>query len=111
MTGRDAETALERAGMTVNKNAIPFDPNPPLKAGGIRVGSPAVTTRGMHEPEMAQIAKWMAAVMSNVADTLAQERVRNEVAALAAQFPLYPKRLAAAQAADQTARAEDLRRP
>jgi glycine hydroxymethyltransferase len=111
MTGRDAETALERAGMTVNKNAIPFDPNPPLKAGGIRVGSPAVTTRGMHEPEMAQIAKWMAAVMSNVADTLAQERVRKEVAALAAQFPLYPKRLAAAQAADQTARAEDLRRP
>jgi glycine hydroxymethyltransferase len=97
ITGRDAETALEHAGMTVNKNAIPFDPNPPLKAGGIRVGSPAVTTRGMREPEMAQIAKWMAAVMSNVGDTSAQERVRKEVATLAARFPLYPRLLAEAE--------------
>jgi glycine hydroxymethyltransferase len=98
ITGRDAETALEHAGMTVNKNAIPFDPNPPLKAGGIRVGSPAVTTRGMREPEMAQIAKWMAAVMSNVGDAAAQERIRGEVATLAARFPLYPRLLAAAEA-------------
>jgi glycine hydroxymethyltransferase len=100
MTGRDAENALENAGMTVNKNAIPFDPNPPLKAGGIRVGSPAVTTRGMREPEMAQIAKWMAEVMAHASDAAIQERVRKEVAALAARFPLYPRLLAEAEAAD-----------
>ncbi len=98
MTGRDAENALENAGMTVNKNAIPFDPNPPLKAGGIRVGSPAVTTRGMREPEMAQIAKWMAEVMAHASDAAIQERVRKEVAALAARFPLYPRLLAEAEA-------------
>src|SRR5271163_1150258 len=58
ITGRDAELALERSGMTVNKNAIPFDPLPPMKAGGIRIGTPAVTTRGMREPEMEKIAAW-----------------------------------------------------
>ena len=94
MLGRDAETALEHAGITVNKNAIPFDPNPPLKAGGIRVGSPAVTTRGMREPEMAQIAKWMAEVMANFSDAAIQARVRAEVASLAARFPMYPRRMA-----------------
>lgn len=63
LTGRDAELALERSGITVNKNAIPFDTQPPLKAGGIRVGSPAVTTRGMKEKEMEQIARWIAEVL------------------------------------------------
>jgi glycine hydroxymethyltransferase len=95
MTGRDAENALEHAGITVNKNAIPFDPNPPMKAGGIRVGSPAVTTRGMREPEMVQIANWMAEVLAHIGDTAVQTRVRGEVAALAARFPMYSHRMAA----------------
>ena len=102
MTGRDAELALERAGMTVNKNAIPFDPLPPLKAGGIRVGSPAVTTRGMREREMEQIAAWIADVLAHLGDAAIEQRVRKEVAALAAQFPLYPKRLAQAEEALHT---------
>jgi glycine hydroxymethyltransferase len=99
MTGRDAELALERAGMTVNKNAIPFDPLPPLKAGGIRVGSPAVTTRGMREREMVQIAAWISDVLAHMGDASIEQRVRKEVAALAAQFPLYPSRLAQAEQA------------
>jgi len=98
ITGRDAELALERASMTVNKNAIPFDPLPPMKAGGIRVGSPAVTTRGMREPEMARIAAWIADVLMHLGDTATEHRVRAEVAALAAKFPLYASRLAAADA-------------
>ncbi len=98
ITGRDAELALERAGMTVNKNAIPFDPLPPLKAGGIRVGSPAVTTRGMREPEMEKIAAWIADVLTHLGDTATEQRVRGEVAALAAKFPLYARRLEAADA-------------
>ena len=168
MTGRDAELALERAGMTVNKNAIPFDTQPPMKAGGIRIGSPAVTTRGMREKEMAQIARWIAEVLEEVLTEVAAQvnaaqapgkipvdtstaslamvseggparppeiastaapkiaaagapkiapasasktapleiapsktegRVRVEVAALAARFPLYARRLAEADAA------------
>ncbi|MFZ0213401.1 MAG: serine hydroxymethyltransferase [Candidatus Acidiferrales bacterium] len=158
MTGRDAELALERAGMTVNKNAIPFDTFPPMKAGGIRVGTPAVTTRGMREKEMEQIARWIAEVLGEVlsqvqspataAPTQAklpvdtstasmamvseggpartpevapaaasksaasdapksapasaskiEQRVRADVAALAARFPLYARRLAEADAA------------
>jgi glycine hydroxymethyltransferase len=93
LTGRDAELALERAGITVNKNAIPFDPNPPLKAGGIRVGSPAVTTRGMREPEMETIAGWMAEVLTHIGDEATERRIRSSVAELAAHFPLYEKRL------------------
>jgi glycine hydroxymethyltransferase len=98
ITGRDAELALERAGMTVNKNAIPFDPLPPMKAGGIRVGSPAVTTRGMREPEMAKIAAWITDVLTHMGDSATEQRVRGEVAAVAARFPLYASRLAAADA-------------
>src|SRR5487761_660000 len=70
MTGRDAELALERAGMTVNKNAIPLDTQPPMKAGGIRIGSPAVTTRGMREKEMQQIARWIAEILTDVAEQI-----------------------------------------
>jgi glycine hydroxymethyltransferase len=99
ITGRDAELALERAGMTVNKNAIPFDPLPPLKAGGIRVGTPAVTTRGMREPEMEKIAGWIAEVLTHLGDSATEQRVRAEVAALAAKFPLYTRRLEEAEAA------------
>ena len=98
LTGRDAELALEHAGMTVNKNAIPFDPLPPMKASGIRIGSPAVTTRGMAEAEMERIAGWIAEVLANITDATVQGRVRAEVAALAARFPLYPRRLAEADA-------------
>ena len=97
ITGRDAELALERAGMTVNKNAIPFDPLPPMKAGGIRVGTPAVTTRGMREQEMEKIAGWIADVLTHLGDSATEQRVRGEVATLAARFPLYARRLEEAE--------------
>jgi glycine hydroxymethyltransferase len=93
MTGLDAQRALERAGITVNRNAIPFDPNPPFKAGGIRVGSPAVTTRGMGEAEMELIAGWMADVLESLGDETVEKRVRQQVLELTANFPLYEKRL------------------
>ena len=96
MTGRDAELALERSGITVNKNAIPFDTQPPMRAGGIRVGTPAVTTRGMREKEMAQIGQWIAEVLTHLGDAGIEQRVRKEVADFAARFPLYARRLAEA---------------
>ena len=98
ITGRDAELALERSGMTVNKNAIPFDPLPPMKAGGIRIGTPAVTTRGMREPEMEKIATWIGEVLTHLGDAAIEQRVRAEVASFAARFPLYSRRLEAADA-------------
>ena len=99
LTGSVAQPALDRSGITVNKNSIPFDPLPPLKAGGIRMGTPAVTTRGMREPEMEKIAGWIAEVLNHLGDTATEQRVRKEVAAFAAQFPLYARRLEAAEAA------------
>jgi glycine hydroxymethyltransferase len=99
LTGSAAQPAFDRAGITINKNSIPFDPLPPMKAGGIRVGTPAVTTRGMREPEMEKIAGWIAEVLDHLEDAATEQRVRGEVAALAAKFPLYLKRLAAAEAA------------
>src|SRR5690242_4826097 len=93
ITGSDAEKALDRAGITVNKNAIPFDPLPPMKAGGIRVGSPSVTTRGMREPEMDQIGAWIADILGHIGDSATEQRIRSEVAALAARFPIYQSRL------------------
>ncbi|HEV2299481.1 MAG TPA: serine hydroxymethyltransferase [Candidatus Acidoferrales bacterium] len=102
MTGRDAELALERSGITVNKNAIPFDTQPPMKAGGIRVGTPAVTTRGMREKEMAQIGQWIAEVLTHLGDAGIEQRVRKEVADFAARFPLYARRLAEAEAVQHT---------
>ena len=83
LTGRDAELALERSGITVNKNAIPFDTQPPLKAGGIRVGSPAVTTRGMKEKEMEQIARWIAEVLQQTHAAPAKIAVDTSAAAMA----------------------------
>jgi glycine hydroxymethyltransferase len=96
ITGSDAEKALDRAGITVNKNAIPFDPLPPMKAGGIRLGSPSVTTRGMKEPEMEQIAKWVAEILLHVGDAAVEQRVRKEVADMSSHFPIYQSRLRSA---------------
>jgi glycine hydroxymethyltransferase len=92
ITGSDAEKALDRAGITVNKNAIPFDPLPPMKAGGIRLGSPSVTTRGMKEPEMELIANGVAEVLTHMGDAAVEQKVRKQVAELAARFPIYESR-------------------
>ena len=89
MLGSEAELALGKAGITVNKNAIPFDTNPPLKPSGIRIGTPALTTRGMKEAEMLQIAKWITSALEHRNDDAALDRIRGEVAELANQFPLY----------------------
>ncbi|HUJ32041.1 MAG TPA: serine hydroxymethyltransferase [Candidatus Acidoferrum sp.] len=99
LTGAAAQPAFDRAGITVNKNSIPFDPLPPMKAGGIRVGTPAATTRGMREPEMEKVAGWMAEVLDHLGDEATLHRVRAEVAALASKFPLYAKLLAVADSA------------
>ncbi len=87
--GSEAELALGKAGITVNKNAIPYDTNPPLKPSGIRIGTPALTTRGMKEQEMRQIAVWIAKALEQRGDDAALERIRGEVAEMANQFPLY----------------------
>ncbi len=99
LTGSAVQPALDRSGITVNKNSIPFDPLPPLKAGGIRMGTPAVTTRGMREPEMEKIAGWIAEVLDHLGDTATEQRVRQQVAEFATQFPLYARRLESAEAA------------
>jgi glycine hydroxymethyltransferase len=87
--GSEAELALGKAGTTVNKNSIPWDTNPPLKPSGIRVGTPALTTRGMKETEMRQIAKWIAEALEMRNDDAALARIRNEVAEMTNRFPLY----------------------
>ncbi len=87
--GSEAELALGKAGITVNKNTIPYDVNPPLKASGIRIGTPAMTTRGMKEPEMRQIATWIAKALEQRNDDAALDKIRKEVADLANRFPLY----------------------
>ena len=94
--GSEAELALGKAGITVNKNAIPYDTNPPLKPSGIRIGTPALTTRGMKEPEMRQIAAWIAKALEHRHDDALLESIRGEVAELANQFPLYAWRRAPA---------------
>jgi glycine hydroxymethyltransferase len=93
VTGTEAEKALDRAGITVNKNAIPFDPLPPMKAGGIRLGSPSVTTRGMKEAEMELIGNWVTEILLNMGNTGVEEKVRKQVAELAGRFPIYESRL------------------
>jgi glycine hydroxymethyltransferase len=96
LTGKVAEAALGRAGITVNKNAIPFDTNPPMVASGIRVGTPAVTSRGMQEAEMAAIAEWFARVLASPDDASVAAAVKAEVEALCRRFPLYLGALARA---------------
>ena len=98
MLGSEAEKALGEAGITVNKNAIPFDANPPMKPSGIRIGSPALTTRGMKEAEMRQVALWISAVLHSRTDAAVLARVRKQVLEMAEAFPLYPERRARAQA-------------
>jgi glycine hydroxymethyltransferase len=92
VTGKQAQETLERAGITVNKNVIPFDTNPPAVASGIRVGTPAVTTRGMKEAEMRQIAHWIAEVLNHLEDESTLGRVRSQVELLTERFPLYENR-------------------
>src|SRR5437899_10482776 len=89
--GSEAENALGQAGITVNKNAIPFDSNPPLKPSGIRMGTPALTTRGMKEKEMAQTGGWIVEALNHHKDAQVLARIRKQVLELAEAFPLYPK--------------------
>jgi glycine hydroxymethyltransferase len=92
MFGSEAEKALGEAGITVNKNAIPFDTNPPLKPSGIRIGTPALTTRGMKEREMRQIGCWIAEALNNRNESSVLAKIRRQVLELADAFPLYAER-------------------
>ena len=94
MLGSEAEKALGEAGITVNKNAIPFDTNPPMKPSGIRIGSPALTTRGMKESEMQQVGRWIAEALHQRGDAGVLKKIRGQVLELAESFPLYPERRA-----------------
>jgi glycine hydroxymethyltransferase len=95
--GSEAEKALGEAAITVNKNAIPFDVNPPLKPSGIRIGTPALTTRGMKEAEMRQVGRWISEALHHRTDGAVLGKIRKQVLALAEAFPLYPERRAKAQ--------------
>jgi glycine hydroxymethyltransferase len=92
LTGKVAEAALGKAGITVNKNAIPFDQNPPMVASGIRIGTPAITSRGMREPEMDLVAALIARALASPDDDRVLQAVKAEVEALCRKFPLYPER-------------------
>src|SRR5437868_3062200 len=92
MLGSEAEKALGEAGITVNKNAIPFDVNPPLKPSGIRLGTPALTTRGMKEEQMRQVGRWIAQALNQRQDAAVLTKIRRQVLELAETFPLYPER-------------------
>lgn len=93
MTGKIAETILDKASITVNKNAIPYDPQPPMTTSGIRLGTPALTTRGMKEAEMKTIAKLISKTLHNTKDEKIIEEVRDQVREITKSFPLYSKRL------------------
>src|SRR6202045_3918285 len=97
MLGSEAEKALDQAGITVNKNAIPFDTNPPMKPSGIRIGTPALTTRGMKETEIRQIGRWISEALHNRTDNAVLGKIRKSVLEMADTFPLYPERRAKAE--------------
>jgi glycine hydroxymethyltransferase len=97
MLGSEAEKALGEAAITVNKNAIPFDTNPPLKPSGIRLGTPALTTRGMKQDEMRHIGRWIAEALLSRTDSGVLARIRKQVLELCETFPLYAERRARAQ--------------
>ena len=88
-TGAEAEAALDKAGITVNKNMIPDDPRSPMDPSGIRLGTPALTTRGMKEEEMKQIAEWIDEAIMNHADDAKLADIKSRVKELASKFPLY----------------------
>jgi glycine hydroxymethyltransferase len=98
MLGSEAEKALGEAGITVNKNAIPFDTNPPMKPSGVRLGTPAVTTRGMKEAEMKQIAHWISEALDHRTDAAVLAKIRKQVLGMAEEFPLYAELRAHAHA-------------
>ena len=91
-TGKAAQVALERAGITANKNMVPFDPRKPAVTSGVRIGTPAVTTRGMRAAEMKEIAGLIGRVLAHPGDVEELDRVRADVEALCRRFPLYPDR-------------------
>jgi glycine hydroxymethyltransferase len=93
ITGKVAEAALEKAGITVNKNAVPFDTRSPFVTSGFRIGTPAATTRGLKEPEMEQVAGWIGRVLANVENEGELVAIRGEVKELCRKFPLYAHRL------------------
>jgi glycine hydroxymethyltransferase len=89
ITGKDADAALGLAHMTVNKNAVPNDPRPPMVTSGLRIGTPAVTTRGFKVPEVEQLSHWIADVLDHMGDAAVVERVAGEVMSLCRRFPVY----------------------
>jgi glycine hydroxymethyltransferase len=104
LTGKAAESTLEQVGITVNKNAIPFDPHPPMTAGGLRLGVPALTTRGMGPAEMGQIGELIARALTAGDDSVAQTAIRSDVVGLTRRFPLYARRLGAAKPGEAPSR-------
>jgi glycine hydroxymethyltransferase len=95
ITGAEAEKLLDHAGITVNKNAIPYDPQKPMIASGIRIGTPAITTRGLKEKDMAKVARWIHDAITHREDAAAIARIRKEVKALCLKHPMYTERLRA----------------
>ena len=93
ITGKVAEATLEHAGITVNKNAVPFDTRSPFVTSGIRLGTPATTTRGLTEKEMEQVAGWIDQALKNSENPDVLAEIRAEVKRLCQQFPLYPRRI------------------
>jgi len=89
ITGKDADAALGRAHITVNKNAVPNDPRPPAISSGLRIGTPAVTTRGFNEPEVRDLSNWIADVLDHMGDESVIEKVRAEALAVCRRFPVY----------------------
>ena len=89
ITGKDADAALGRANITVNKNTVPNEPRSPFVTSGLRIGTPAITTRGMGEPEATELANWMADVLDDITDETTIHRIKARVLDLCARFPVY----------------------